>query len=238
MFQSQIPKTKPFDGRRWVIPDIHGCLDTFLSLLEKVKFSKEDYLFLLGDYIDRGKNSAGVLDKIIELQSSGFQIFAIRGNHEQMMLDEYHQALVNNDLGAFLDYSISNKTQSMLNSDNQLIEKYKQWMIDLPFFIELDVCYLVHGGFNFHINNPLEDFDSMLWIRRMTPNLEWLKGKFIVHGHTPTYISTIKESVNQRKTVINLDNGCVFKEEMDYEFGNLLCLNIDTFELFIQQNID
>jgi serine/threonine protein phosphatase 1 len=235
--QLSIPKHKPLNGRRLVIPDVHGCLNTLLGLLEKVKFSKNDFLFFLGDYIDRGRDSAGVLDKIIELQNNGFQVFAIRGNHEQMMLDEYKNALITNDWSALIDYSISNNTQTMLQTNGELISTYKQWMMELPYFIELDVCFLVHGGFNFQIKNPLDDFESMLWIRKMNSNLEWLKGKFVVHGHTPTNISNIKESVNQKKTLINLDNGCVYKD-IDFQLGNLVCLDIDNFELTIYPNID
>jgi serine/threonine protein phosphatase 1 len=237
MKNTQIPIHKPLIGRRLVIPDIHGCLDTLLSLLNKVKFTKNDYLFFLGDYIDRGRNSAGVLDKIIELQNNDFQVFAIRGNHEQMMLDEYYSALKTEDWKSLLKYSYSNNTKSMLNAENKLFAAYEEWMSKLPYFIELDICYLVHGGFNFQINNPLADIESMLWIRKMLPNLAWLKGKFVVHGHTPTPISKIKDSLLQRKTLINLDNGCIFKG-VDLELGNLFCLNIDTFEFTLQPNID
>ena len=42
---------------KYAISDIHGCLKSFQALLEKIDLKKEDELFLLGDYIDRGPDS-------------------------------------------------------------------------------------------------------------------------------------------------------------------------------------
>lgn len=49
---------------RYAISDIHGCAKTFKNLLRRISFSKEDVLYLLGDYIDRGPDSKGVIDHI------------------------------------------------------------------------------------------------------------------------------------------------------------------------------
>src|SRR5688500_13625324 len=82
--------TNPKGGRRWVISDIHGCLTTLKTLVEqRISLTKADQLFLLGDYIDRGKHSAGVLDYLMGLVSEGYQIYPLLGNHEQMLLDAW-----------------------------------------------------------------------------------------------------------------------------------------------------
>ena len=58
---------------RWIIPDVHGCAKTLRSLIESfLKLTKEDDLYLLGDYIDRGLNSKEVLDYIMDLQGQGY----------------------------------------------------------------------------------------------------------------------------------------------------------------------
>jgi len=49
---------------RFTISDIHGCAETFKKLLNRISFSKEDVLYLSGDYIDRGPDSKGVIDHI------------------------------------------------------------------------------------------------------------------------------------------------------------------------------
>ncbi len=68
--------------RKLAIGDIHGCNKTFKALLDQINLSKDDELTLLGDYIDRGPDSKGVIDTIINLQSSGYQVRALRGNHD------------------------------------------------------------------------------------------------------------------------------------------------------------
>ena len=66
--ENGIKVEKPIVGRRIAIGDIHGCFKTFKSLLEtKINLTKEDQLFLLGDYIDKGKRNKEVLDYIIQV---------------------------------------------------------------------------------------------------------------------------------------------------------------------------
>ena len=71
--------------RLFAIGDIHGCLTALDTLLDSLELTPKDRLVFLGDYIDRGPNSRGVLERMIELGSSGNHIF-LRGNHEAWML--------------------------------------------------------------------------------------------------------------------------------------------------------
>jgi len=64
--------------RRFAISDIHGCVQTFQDLLLSIKLSEEDELYLLGDYIDRGPDSQGVLDTIFDLWDAGFKVTRAR----------------------------------------------------------------------------------------------------------------------------------------------------------------
>ena len=74
--------------RVFAIGDIHGCSKTFKKLLlEKIQIRKSDKIYCIGDYVDRGRDSKGVIDFIIELRKKGYHIHTLRGNHEQMMLD-------------------------------------------------------------------------------------------------------------------------------------------------------
>jgi serine/threonine protein phosphatase 1 len=73
---------------RYAIGDIHGCARTFKKLVEEViKFTTADTLYLLGDYIDRGPCSKGVLDYLLQIRDLGYNFRPIRGNHEQLLLD-------------------------------------------------------------------------------------------------------------------------------------------------------
>jgi serine/threonine protein phosphatase 1 len=70
------------------IGDIHGCLGPLNQLLDRVKPTKDDLVVTLGDYVDRGPDSKGVLDRLIELRSQ-LNLVCLRGNHEQMMAEAY-----------------------------------------------------------------------------------------------------------------------------------------------------
>ena len=69
-------------SRTFVISDIHGCYGEFKQLLEKIKFSDDDELFILGDVVDRGDAPIAVLHDIMARPN----VFFIKGNHEVMAL--------------------------------------------------------------------------------------------------------------------------------------------------------
>ncbi len=67
------------------IGDIHGCLRALDTLLSAIALQSDDVLVTLGDYVDRGPDSKGVLDRLIELNATG-QLIALRGNHDELMI--------------------------------------------------------------------------------------------------------------------------------------------------------
>jgi serine/threonine protein phosphatase 1 len=67
------------------IGDMHGCLTAFDRLLGELRLEKDDLLITLGDYVDRGPDSKGVLDRLLQLQHR-CTLLPLRGNHEIMML--------------------------------------------------------------------------------------------------------------------------------------------------------
>ena len=73
-------------GRILAIGDVHGCAFALEALLRIVKPTREELLVFLGDYVDRGLDSAGVLNRVIRLAET-HRVVALRGNHEQMMMD-------------------------------------------------------------------------------------------------------------------------------------------------------
>jgi len=226
-------------SRRLVISDIHGCSSTFKALLEKIMLKKEDQLYLLGDYIDRGPDSSGVLDKIMELINDGYKVFPLRGNHEQQALT----AEKDYDKKSFYYFmSRINKSDDLLSKKRKIKKKYRNFMDGLPLFYELDDFFIVHAGFDFSKTNPFEDEASILNIRKFKYNKEAAKGKTIVYGHDPTYFNKIEKAVLKRKKKIPLDNGCVYNRAHKYydfhRLRRLCCFNLDTYELIYQENIE
>lgn len=79
------------NGRDWVVADIHANKDRLARALDRVNFDEsKDRLFCTGDLIDYGRNNIDILDKLY------FEdwFYAVRGNHEQMLIDRYESSLV------------------------------------------------------------------------------------------------------------------------------------------------
>lgn len=228
----------------YIIADIHGCLFTLRKLIEEeICISKSDNIYFLGDYIDRGPRSAQVIEYLIDLKKNGYSLFPIRGNHEQMILDAM--------------YSSSGYNMWMLNSGKTTLQSYKEMLgsffefpedipdkhilffTRLPFYYEIESKYiLIHGSLNFGIPNPFTDTDAMLWNRPANMPSNFLPGKVLIYGHTPTPLESIKTVVkNYQSRQIPLDAGCVYSKSLN-GCGYLAALRLDDFQLFHVKNID
>ena len=202
---------------RYAISDIHGCPKTFRHLLRQIDFSKEDELFLLGDYIDRGPDSSGVVEHIWELQQRGYTIRCLLGNHEEMLLDAMEQGKNG------WDYA----------PPDRLYDRLYTWMNGLPRYFEIDGYVLVHAGLNFHRANPLQDTEALVWLRRWYDTVfsewaqMWLAGRVIVHGHTPEPVISVRRGIEQmvRNQRVCIDSGCAMRA---FGMQHLTALNLDT----------
>lgn len=221
---------------QYVIPDIHGCVKTFNHLIMRgISLNRHDELYLLGDYIDRGPNSKGVLDTIIFLIEAGFKVFPLCGNHEQMLLT------ANDSRSDTLDF-ISNggdKTLASFGVKNTLDIPYKylNFLGKLPTYIELPGFILVHAGLDFSLDNPLQETSTerKLWLRNDHSVIsEKIGHRRLITGHTPHDLQTIQDSLET--THIHLDNGCfaTWKEEL----GSLTAYCLNNGRLFVQSNIE
>ena len=220
---------------RYAISDIHGCHQTFLHLLDEIHFSKTDELFLLGDYIDRGPDSYGVIQTILRLQDTGHTIHCLRGNHEQMMLDAL-DSIDGEVYRLWLRNGGNTTIHSIRDRDSDALLR---WMDALPYHLESPGYLMVHAGLQFGFD-PLQDTRAMLWKRDWYDQIdhEWLDGRIILHGHTPmahTEIRRMLERVPQKR-VLDLDAGCVFTHRAKY--GRLCAFNMDERELTFVEKMD
>lgn len=229
--------------RKFAISDIHGCNKTFLALLEKIQFSTADELYLLGDYIDRGPDSKGVIDSIFTLQQAGYQVHCLMGNHELMMLKAFAEEDEDDQqMNLWLRNGGAATIQSFATSDGKpdIPDVYFQFIENLKFYIETGDYILVHAGLNFKQMNPLSDEISMLWIRDWYDHIdrEWLNGRIIVHGHTPIGFKNIENQLDTLlgKPVVNIDAGCVYKGRAP-EFGYLCAFDLTERVLHFQEHI-
>ena len=215
--------------RLFAIGDIHGCFDSFRKLVEdEIKISNRDKLVLLGDYIDRGKQSKEVVDYIIELQQRGFAIVPLLGNHEAMLLDAH-----NNE--GLTSKWIQNGGSETLKSFNitslkDIEPKYIGFFKGLSYHFAFEEYLFVHAGFNDSDINPFADKYSMIWLCKQTYENPKLMSKIIIHGHRPITVDVCKELVHSNKNVINLDTGCVYSKMTGY--GTLTAMELNTRSLY------
>ena len=218
-------------GRRFVISDIHGCYQTFCKLLKKVEFEKKDQLFVIGDMVDRGPYSMMVLEKIISLIEDGYQVFPLRGNHEQIFLNLQKTATA--DL--FIFAKRQNALQ-LLNEKYLLRKDVARFIEFLPYYYETEDHFLVHAGFNTELADPFSDWQNMLWTRQYVYSKDKLKGKTVIHGHVPSHINLIKRAIKKNENKICIDNGCVRAEASGY--GKLICYELNSQKYTSRKNID
>ena len=192
----------------YVASDLHGYpLESFLQLLESVGFNeKDDFLYLLGDLVDRGNDGAELL-KWASMQSN---VQVLLGNHEAMLLscsflfDEVNDESLSNlsvEKMELLSTWLANGAAPTLDGLRKILKEDPDvfWgMMDLlkeaPLFEVLEVnsrrFVLVHGGLeNFHPGRRISEYlpEEILWARPDLNTEYFSDGTIVVFGHTPTY---------------------------------------------------
>lgn len=224
-------------SRRFAATDLHGCLRTFRYLVEeKLRLRPTDTLYLLGDYVNKGPDSAGVLDYLIQLQVAGYQVKCLRGNHEHELL-----ATIAGEPNANHMWKAEAERQLTLASFGvtqpaDIPARYVAWMAALPLTVELPDFVLVHAGFNFALP-PAEmrtDTHSMLYTKGFVFDPTRLAGKRLLHGHVPTPVAEVQAKVAAKAGAIGLDTGGVYRHNA--ELCHLAALNLDSWELHLVEN--
>lgn len=214
--------------RTFVITDIHGNNEAFRKALKYVKLKKTDTLILLGDYIDKGYDSKGVLDTILLLQESGFNLICLKGNHEQMLLDSL------NDTAKFNNWILNGGKETLSSFLTSSIEKipikYIELLNSFKYYHLTENFIFVHAALNMNIENPFEDIKTILWERNPEKylNSEWLQGRFVIHGHNPTNKDSIYRTIESNEQFICLDNGAFLTKD---GFGSVCIFQLENFNL-------
>jgi serine/threonine protein phosphatase 1 len=230
----------------YIVPDIHGCFKTLKNLFEeKLKLSITDRVFMLGDYIDRGPDSYGVVEYLINLIESGYNINCIKGNHEQLLLDSngspmyYNLWMINAGEDTLRNYSRITGLGYEEGNFSCIPEKHMEFYRSLPAYLIVDDKYvMVHGGLDFRLKDPFSDEKGMLWKHPEQIPDSLVPGKKIFHGHTATSLDYIKSRLNIPDVrLIGLDAGCVYKGKGP-GFGYLTAFNIEKWELIWVENME
>jgi serine/threonine protein phosphatase 1 len=224
-------------ARRFAATDLHGCLRTFRYLVEQeLRLHPTDHLYLLGDYVNKGPDSRGMLDYLMQLQYFGYQVHCLRGNHEHELLATICGTPNANDMWKLNAERNMTLASFGVAQAADIPIQYVQWMAALPLTLELPDFVLVHAGFDFALPpaKMRQDVHTMLYTKSFVFDPSRLAGKRLLHGHVPTPVVEVKEKVDAHAGAIGLDTGCVFLQNS--ELRHLAALDLDSWQLHLVEN--
>jgi serine/threonine protein phosphatase 1 len=205
----------------YVFADVHGMLHKLVDLLERVPFRIDrDTIVFLGDYIDRGPDSKGVLDIIIDLIDTGMRVVCLRGNHECMLRDFLEEKepllfLYNGGAATLKSY----RQSTVLGREMILPDRHRDFLDRLLPWYEMDDFILVHAGLRPGVPLEQQEEKDLYWIRHEFIYSDYDFGKTVVFGHTP-----FSQPFIGRKR-IGIDTGAVY--------GNkLTCVRLPDVEFY------
>lgn len=213
------------------IGDIHGCPKSLDALLEEVAPTGDDQLIFVGDYMDRGPDSRGVITRLLKLQKE-FDCVFLRGNHEALMLGyldegEYDVWAMNGGVTTLNSYLDADRNVVLPASHIDFIRSTKLFY-DTPEF------FFVHAGLDPNLtvaeNMELQSEDTFLWERSHLRARVLAWEKTVVCGHTP-----VEEPVD-RPLLINIDTGCVYF--MHPKRGNLTAVRLPERKFYSVRYVD
>ncbi|MFU8819147.1 MAG: metallophosphoesterase family protein [Desulfurivibrio sp.] len=200
--------------RTFAIGDIHGCRPLLAGLLKKIRpDSDQDTLIILGDFINRGPDSRGTVELLLELKRQFRHLILLRGNHEQMLLD----FLDGRNQGLFLAVG-GRETLASYGADPStaastawLPPEHLALLADLPTCYENEHGIYVHAGLQPGVNLAGQSSEWLLWARDDFIESDHDFGKRVIFGHTPFADPLVMANK------IGIDTGAVYG-------GRLTCL--------------
>jgi serine/threonine protein phosphatase 1 len=168
-------------GRTIAIGDIHGCSAALSAIIEAIGPTPDDTLVPLGDYVDRGPDSRGVLDQLLALESR-CRLVPLLGNHEQMLLDALQNPYT---LAPWLSVGGRATVQSYGGSLANMPEEHLDFIRRCRRYFETATHFFVHA--NYQYDAPLDEQpDDLLFWEHLHLQLPRPhdNGKIAVVGHT------------------------------------------------------
>jgi serine/threonine protein phosphatase 1 len=231
--------------RAYIIGDVHGCLDLLDRLLVEIA---EDHaarpgakalIVLLGDLIDRGPDSAGVLRRLQEFDGPDFRLVCLAGNHEEVLLKilagdatEVSGWLRFGGAATLLSYGVDPKALETLSPEaaqrriSDVVPRHDRHFLEqLADSMRFGDYLLVHAGIRPGIPPEQQSLRDLRWIREPFLSDTRDHGMVVVHGHT------ISEDVEAFGSRIGIDTGA-------YATGRLTALAIEGDRRWIIDTVD
>ena len=210
----------------YAIGDIHGRLDLLGLLLAMIEAdaahsqSERRTLVFLGDYIDRGPDSRGVIEVLLGDLPRVFDAHFLKGNHEALLLaflddaSSLHHWLVNDGKTTMQSYGVDVHALEREGASPEawrgafaaaLPESHRHFFQMLTLMTSFGDYLFVHAGLRPGVPIEAQDERDLIWIRREFLDSEEDLGKFVVHGHTPVSLPDV------RSNRIDIDTGAVLR---------------------------
>ena len=192
----------------YAIGDIHGSLQKLcdlITLCERHAGGRPARFVFLGDYIDRGPHSAGVIRMVMDLQSRlTDRVIALKGNHEAAALEvidgetQEEHWLREGGIATLRSYGV--------DAACDLPHEHVAWMRSLPLYYDDGQRFFVHAGIDPDRPLDAQSDRDLIWIREPFLSDTRDHGRLIVHGHTPQATGV----PDWRGNRLNLDTAAVF----------------------------
>ena len=167
-------------GRFIAITDIHGELRKLESVLSKIDVRQDDTFVFLGDYIDRGPDSKGVVEKVIEI-SEQYKTITLIGSHEYALLhadkDDYYHYL-------FWNYGVPATVKSYGGRFENILATHGNFYRNLKFYHLTDDYLFVHAGIDPRYSLEEQCETDLVYIRSAFYNRPHNLSQKIIFGHT------------------------------------------------------
>jgi diadenosine tetraphosphatase ApaH/serine/threonine PP2A family protein phosphatase len=198
------------NGRTFIVGDVHGCLDMLKRLMGSIGWNPEaDRLIFLGDFIDRGTQSRGVVEYVLEISRLSERVECLMGNHERILLDfmdgkDMNTFFLNGGLATLNSY----RTEQQKYGGFLIPDEHLSFFHSLKLLIELDDYFVVHAGFRPGVRIENQSTEDLLWIRDSFIFSNYFFGKRVIFGHTPFAQPLVMENK------IGLDTGAVYGNKL------------------------
>lgn len=228
------PEARIPDGQRvYVIGDIHGRADLLMNLHDRIlvdadaaarggSFPLHHTVVYLGDYVDRGADSAHVLEILINNGLPGFEAVHLMGNHEDLMMRFLEGPATDTWLANGGDQTLLSYRVPIVWSDvgpaaferlrchleAALPQHHRFFLESLRLFHVIGDYLFVHAGIRPGVPLPDQDPAEMIWIRDRFLNAGENHGYVVVHGHT------ISSKPQVRSNRIGIDTGAYFSDRL------------------------
>lgn len=227
---AEILSLDPLDGPVYVVGDVHGCLHAYRSLEAVIFTDATDFegvatIVLVGDLVDRGPETAALIDHLMMRQKEGVRLVCLLGNHEEMMLKFAAAPKANLDWLRFggyetlVSYGLTTDLDDLLRmNERKLIQAFTAHVPDrhLKFLrsclpgLQVGKYLLAHAGADADEGLAMQPIRALVWgsAGQTAPN-----GMTLIHGHY--IVTTPKVSA----TNVAIDTGA-------YVTGRLTCLRL------------